>query len=188
VSGLITSRPAISALLRPCATRRRISLPVGELGEPGGLFGRIAAGGELGDQAACDPRRDQRVAGGDDLDRVQQFAWTGVLEQEAAGARSQRAVDVLVGVERGEHEDACALEVPVGADEPRRLQPVEHGHADVHQHDVREHSPGEVHRFAAVRRLAGELHPLLRVDEGGEAAADGGLVIGDEDADHAPLA
>jgi hypothetical protein len=188
VSGLITSRPAISALLRPCATRRRISLPVGELGEPGGLFGRIAAGGELGDQAARDPGRDQRVAGGDDLDCVQQLAWARVLEQEAACARAQGAVDVLVGVEGGQHEHARALEVPIRADEPGRLQAVEHGHADVHQHDVREHAPGEIDRFAPVGRLTGDLHPLLGVDEGGEAAADGGLVIGDEDADHAPLA
>jgi hypothetical protein len=51
---------------------------------------------------------------------------------------------------------------------------------------VWEHAPGEVDRFASVGGLADDLHVLLCVDERGEAAADGGLIVGDEDADHSP--
>jgi hypothetical protein len=37
-------------------------------GERGRRLARVAASGELGDQAAGDARVDQRVAGGDDFD------------------------------------------------------------------------------------------------------------------------
>jgi hypothetical protein len=41
---------------------------------------------QFGDQATCDLRRYERVAGGDYLDSVQQVTPRRVLEQEAAGA------------------------------------------------------------------------------------------------------
>lgn len=53
--------------------------------------------------------------------------------------------------------------------------------------DRGEYASREVDRFATVACFAGELHVLLRVDECGKAAADGGLVVGDEYADHALL-
>jgi len=54
--------------------------------------------------ALGDGRRDQGVAGGDDVDGGDQLLRRDVLEQEAAGAGAERIVDVLVEVERGEHE------------------------------------------------------------------------------------
>jgi hypothetical protein len=68
----------------------------------------------------------------------------------------------------------------VGADQLGRFKPVEDGHADVHQDDVREHPPRDIDGFAAVAGLAGDLHVLLAGDQCGEACADGGLVVGDE--------
>src|SRR4051812_11803656 len=130
VSGLITSRPAISALLSPSATRRMISSSFGELGEPRRRLRGIATRGELGDQPARDAGGEQRVAGGNGLDRLQELARARVLEQEAAGSGAQRAVDVVVEVEGGEHEHASGGEVLVGADQPGRFETVEHGHAD----------------------------------------------------------
>ena len=73
----------------------------------------------------------------------------------------------------------------VGADQPCRFDPVEDGHANVHHDDVREDAPGEVDGFAAVAGFAGDLHLLFGGDQCGEAGADGGLVVGDENADHA---
>ena len=58
----------------------------------------------------------------------------GVLEQEAAGPRAQRPVDVLVEVERGQHR---APEAGAGTSEPGgRLDAVELRHAHVHEDDV----------------------------------------------------
>jgi hypothetical protein len=45
---------------------------------------------------------------------------------------------------------------------------------------------GEVDGLASVRRFTDNLHPVFGRDQGGEAGADSGLVVGDEDADHAP--
>src|SRR6266536_2086096 len=119
------------------------------------------------------------------VDGVEKLAGACVFEQEAAGAVAERRVDVLVEVERGEDEHARVREVWVGADQSRRFEPVELWHADVHQHDVREQSPREVDGFAAIRCLAGDLHPVFGGDGGGEAGADARLVVDDENADHA---
>jgi len=47
---------------------------------------------------------------------------------------------------------------------------------------MREDAAGEVDRFPAVGRFAGQLQVIFGGDQGGEAASDGGLIVGDEDA------
>jgi hypothetical protein len=63
-----------------------LAFAVGQLGERRGRLGWVLAAGELGDQEPGDAGGDQRVAGGDDFDCVQQLARAGFFEQEAAGA------------------------------------------------------------------------------------------------------
>ena len=98
----------------------------------------------------------------------------------------QRLVDVLVEVERREDQDA---RVGVGGeDPPRRLEAVELGHADVHEHD------GRVGSARPSRRPRGRCPPRRRprcpsspAEQQAEAGADHRLVVGDEDADaHRP--
>jgi hypothetical protein len=115
---------------------------------------------------------------------VQQLVRSCIFEQEPAGTRPERPVHVLVEVERRQHEHAGLRERRVCANQSRGLEPVEHGHADVHEHHMREDSPGEVHCFAAVAGLARNLHLLLARYQRGETGTNGGLVIGDEDANH----
>ena len=91
--------------------------------------------GELLDHAPRDRGREKRVAGGDRADRGDQLLGRIVLEDEAAGAGSERLVDVLVEVERREDQDPRAA--VGGEDAPGRLEPVELGHPDVHQDDGR---------------------------------------------------
>lgn len=47
-------------------------------------------------------------------------------------------------------------------------------------HDVRTHAPAELDSRAAVARLAHDFQVLLGADDGGEAGAHQGLVVGDE--------
>lgn len=51
---------------------------------------------------------------------------------------------------------------------------------------MREDASPEIDGLAAVPRLAGDVHLLLGGDEGGEAAAHGGVFVGDDDANHSP--
>ena len=106
VSGLTTSASAISWLDRPVATQRDdLALALGELGQP--RVRRVAGrrpDAELLDHPPGDARREQRAAVGHDPDRVEQRGRLGVLEQEAAGAVPQRLEDVLVELERRQHD------------------------------------------------------------------------------------
>ena len=90
---------------------------------------------ELADQPAGDARGEQRVAGGDDAHGLDQPFGRDVLEQEAARAGAEGVVDVLVEIERREHEHARPAR-PVARELPGRLDPVHPGHADVHQDHV----------------------------------------------------
>ena len=115
-------------------------------GTPSGA-GR-AARGEVLDQPAGDRRREQRVAGGDDADRVEQPVGGRVLEQEAAGADPQRLVDVLVAVEGREHHDARCRGPGRRGSARAACEAVELGHADVHQHHVGAPAAHDVDRGA----------------------------------------
>src|SRR4029077_17570706 len=85
VAGLTTSRPAISALDRPCATStstsrsRPVSAPASRASRPGSPPRKPRAGpaqtgpgDEVGHQVAVGRRGEQRLPGGDDPDRREQ--------------------------------------------------------------------------------------------------------------------
>src|SRR3954468_203764 len=115
------SSPAISAFERPRAMSRNTS-------SSRGVSSAIAGGGSrrAGDVRAnswmsrrvadgarrASPRATRRLpaagrrGGGDEADAVGELVGGDVLEEEPAGARAQRVVDVLVEVERREHEHA----------------------------------------------------------------------------------
>jgi hypothetical protein len=85
---------------------------------------------DLRDQAPCDRRCEEHLARCDDAHRLEQRLRGHVLQQETARAGLERVVDVLVDVEGGQDEDARHVELS-GADQPRRLDAVHHGHAHV---------------------------------------------------------
>ena len=134
VSPMKSSRP-ISAFERPRAIRRKTSSSrsVSSSSSFGGADVRRAR--ELLDHALRDGGREQRVSGGHGAHGGDQLLGRVVLEHEAAGAGAQRLVDVLVEVERRQDQDPGR--VVGGEDPPRRLEPVELGHADVHEDDAR---------------------------------------------------
>jgi hypothetical protein len=89
--------------------------------------------------------------------------------------------DVLVEVEGREDEDPRGHAV---ADEPaRRRDPVERGHANVHQGNVGPQASDCGDRLLAVRGLADDLDVVLTLEQGAKAGANHPLIIGDNDAD-----
>ena len=94
---------------------------------------------------------------------------------------AERLVDVLVEVERRQDQDPRG--VIGGEDPPRRLEAVELGHADVHQHDRGPEASGLVDRLESVARLGDDLDVVLAGEQHAEAGADHRLVVGDEHAD-----
>src|ERR671919_1010542 len=118
-----------------------------------------------------------------DADRLDQPLARRVLEQEASGARSQRAEDVFVEVECREHEHS-GRRLDCAARQLRcRLDSIHVGHADVHQDDVGSQLAHAVDRLPAVGSLADDLEPGLRVEEQSEAGAHELLVVDDQHAD-----
>ena len=105
------SSAAISAFESPRATSLKTSSSRAvSSSRPGRRRAGGRAGlGELLDQPAGDRGREQRVAARHDADAVGELLGRDVLEQEAAGARAQRVVDVLVEVEGREHQDLRAV-------------------------------------------------------------------------------
>ena len=72
--------------------------------------------------------------------------------------------------------------VPAGPhDAPGRLDPVEHGHADVHQHDVGPEPARRRDRVLAVGRFADDAEVGLAVEDLAQPDADERLVVGDQD-------
>ena len=70
-----------------------------------------------------------------------------------------------------------------GRDLARRRDPVELGHADVHQHDVGPQPLRAVDGLLAVGRLADDRDVVLGLEHHPEARPHERLVVGDEDAD-----
>ena len=181
----------ISAFVSPRATRPSdLALPLGQLVEHrrvgprlGPWIGRTRPREPL-DEAPGDARCQQRVARSDDADGLDELLGRHVLEEEAAGAGTEGAVDVLVEVERGEDDDAHAIELGVRRDDRRGGDAVEAWHAYVHQQDVGVGGAGELDRCVTVGGLTHELEVGGMGHEGAEPGTDQRLVVGDRDADH----
>ena len=98
-------------------------------------------------------------------DRGRDLVGVGVLEQVARGAGLERRVHALLLAERRQRDD---LDVVVArADPPRRLDPVDRLHLEVHQHDVRQppsasSSREQRERLVAARRVADDARGRAR--------------------------
>jgi hypothetical protein len=86
-------------------------------------------------------------------DRGDQVRARSLLEQEAAGARAERFVHVIVEVEGGEDDDLGRARARRG-DLPGRGDAVKHRHPDVHQDHVRPVPGRELDVFWAAALLA----------------------------------
>lgn len=75
----------------------------------------------------------------------------------------------------------------VRADEPRRLDPVEQGHADIHQHDPGPVLPGEAHGLPPVGRFGDDGDAGGAIEEYAESGADQLLVVGQKHRDRGLL-
>src|SRR6202021_4187165 len=87
----------------------------------------------------------------------------------------------LVQVERGEDEYSRHVAGPCGQNLARRRDTVGHGHADVHQDDVRREVRRELDRLPSVGRLADDFQVVLGVDQRRERGAEQRLVVDDGD-------
>src|SRR5262249_19522075 len=65
------------------------------------------------------------------------------------------------------------------------LDAVGAGHLDVHQDDVRPHLAGPLERRTAVAGLGHDLDVVLGIQESADAGSDQGLIVGEDDPDHA---
>jgi hypothetical protein len=114
--------------------------------------------------------------GGDQLGRRSR------LEQEARGAGPEGVHHVVVEVKGRQHQHAGGAELR--NQPPRRLDPVEHRHPDVHQDQVGPGLQRTRHGLVPVRRLGDDFDVGLGVEDEPEAAAHQRLVVSEQDADH----
>jgi hypothetical protein len=140
-------------------------------------------GDELADQTAGDRGRQQRLAAHDHPERLEQPGRLGVLQQEPARPRPQRAEDVLVEAEVGEDHHPHFVQALVREDLPGGLETVEHRHLNVHQRDIRAVLSRQRHRLPPVGGLGDHLDVVFRFEQRPDAAADQRLVVGEQDSD-----
>jgi hypothetical protein len=179
VFSLSVKRVAISWLEAPRAMRSRISRSRWVSSGNGSSGGRRA---EEPPEPVGDARAEDGLAGSDGLDRVQDLALAGLLEDVSAGTRAQRGEDEVVVAEHAEDQH-----VRVGAllgDARGRLDPVDPGHAHVHQHDVGLRRAHQLDGLLAVRGRAHELGDVGVGDRVAQPVTEHGMVVDDENADH----
>src|SRR5215211_566694 len=161
-----------------------LELPAGELAETlaaDGLRWRVLH--VALDEPPGERGRQQRLAGRDGSHSLRELARRRVLQQESAGTRAQRLVDVLVEVECREHQDP-RRGIALGHQPPRRLDAVQTRHADVHDHDVGVEPDRLVHGRGPILSFADDVDIGLRIEHSPQAAAHQRVVIRDQYADH----
>ena len=141
--------------------------------------GRRVAG-ELLDHAAGDGGVEQGRAGSHHTDRLHQVLRGCVLEQEAAGAGTERIVNMGVDVEGGQHHhpggsEPALQQLPGGGDA------VEAGHPHVHQGDVGSEPTRRGDRLDTVGGFAGDRDVGLGGQDEPEPGTDHRLVVGEQD-------
>ena len=183
VCSLITRSAAISAFDFPFATRRSTSSSRAvSNSSPALALGRVDALRELLDQPLGHRRRKESAALRHDANRRHELLFTGVLEQERAGACPKRLEDVLVEVEGRQHEHAC----PTGTAQIWRVASIPSRFGM--RMSMRTTSGLELGRLTdrrvAVVGLADDLDVGLALEDHPEPGADKALVVRQEDADH----
>ena len=118
----------------------------------------------------------------DHPDRVEKLFGRGVLEHEAARPGAQRGVDVLLEIERGEHQHPGGLWHR--RDRRGCLDAVDAGHPHVHQHHVGPAPLGQLDGLAAVGGIADHVELGVALDDHPETGTNHGLVIDEHHADH----
>jgi hypothetical protein len=141
----------------------------------------------VGDEPAGDRRGEQGVPVCHDSYRLDEVLGPGALEQEPACSGTQRVVDVLVLLERGQDDHSCLVRgawIAGGrGDAGRSLEPVHAGHADVHQHDVEPQPLGLGDGLRPVGGVAHHGDARLAAEHEAQARADQVFVVGDQDPD-----
>ena len=102
-------------------------------------------------------RSERSVASSDDVDRRDELLRRRVLEHEAA--RTVQAPRRRTRRGRTWSASAPGALVPLGEDPPRRLEPVEVRHPDVHQDDIGLQLARRLDRLEPCLRLADDLDP-----------------------------
>ncbi len=119
------------------------------------------------------------MARGGCLERPCDGVAVGVLRQVAEGAGRESTCDGLVVGIRGEHDDLRSrMSV---ADGGRGGDAVETRHPQIHEDDVRVGGRRQLDGFLPVGGRSHDLDPGHEPEQGDEAVADDGLVVGDDD-------
>ena len=109
----------------------------------------------------------------------------GGLQQKSARAGTNRVEDVLVIFEGCQDDDARRQRRP-GEKLPRRLQSVDLGHPDIHEHDVGCQTTGDVDRFLARTGLTHHVNVGLGPKDHLEARPHERLIVRQQDPDAHP--
>ena len=131
------------------------------------------------DESAGGGGSHDRVAGVHMVDRSHELLQGRVFEEEAAGARPDRLIGVLIEVEGGQDDDSGAAGSALD-DGACRLDPVHPRHAHVHEDDVRLDPLDQIDGGASILRFPDDFDALLGLQQHAETESVHLLVI-DED-------
>ena len=107
---------------------------------------------QMRQQRARNRRGEHRFTRGYLQHGVDDLGWRRVLQQKAVGARSKCTEHLIVGLERGQHDDVWR--VGKASDGRRCGDAVHFGHPNVHQHDIGAALVYRSDSFSTVSRLA----------------------------------
>ena len=138
---------------------------------------------EAGQQPLRDDRRDERAAGGDGLDRVDELVERDVLEEIAARAGLQTCQHELIVVECRQDDRRRQL---VGRGQRiQHIEPRHARHAHVEQHDVGLHARNRLDGLHPVARLGDDADRIRQLQQRADTLPDQRLVVDETHFDHA---
>jgi hypothetical protein len=146
-------------------------------------LGRARLGGELLDQTARQARRELSATRGDDAHRPAQLRRVAVPQHQAAGARAERAEELVIGRALAQHQHVGPVDVAVRKDPPRHPEAIAAGQPDIDQGHVRAAVRRQRHSGLAVPGLRRHHDVGLAVEERAQARAHEALGLDQQDTD-----
>jgi hypothetical protein len=122
-----------------------------------------------------------RVAVKRHTDGLDQLLGCGALEEKPPGACLERSVNILIGVEGGDHYDGDRVADLWPGEEPGGLDAVDIGHPDVKQADVWAQRTSESIGFSSVGGLADDLDVGLAAEYCRQSGPDNALIVSEQD-------
>ena len=168
----------------PRNQQQHIPLPIGDALKRHRSQRTLRPPRELRNQPPSNPRRQQSIPPGHNLNSRNQIPRRRVLEQKPTSPSPQRRIYIIVKVEGSKNQHPHPTQLRIPTNPPRSLNPIHLRHPHIHQHNIRPNPQSQLDGLQPVSRLPNRHKPRRSLHKHPKTTPNQRLIIRDQHLRH----